>query len=713
MLIGRVILKKILLIIFITTLLASCKFTGTAASSQEVMPEGFKGNLEGLVVGIPKPEGSGLSEVRTVFSADEVKHAVRGFWIPRSDGKKVDAQFIWFDPDNNVAYEKVFNIDPSWKRTTVHFRGKGPLKAGEWKLGVKVGDKFLGKIDFKVVRDSSKIPLKAQIKAFKTEKLTINEAHFLAEKLRDYADGKIDKDSVIKEIPANMAGRKVGLAVSVFRKGELKGLAFSSAKELASSIKGILSMIRPVKDGKASVELSIIHSGIKVSPSIHVVTTKMRQNMGFSMNKDGKTATILPTQIARKQFGDATGLLRQLATDAGLGEDAWKGAKLNAFMTQDFVLADGMLETKELAYSRTIVPVDTVIRDDLVKSVDMAIDWYLNNQLEDGRYMYTFFPSKDFEPNDDWALRNLNGIFVLAEIAKDKKDERLIASVRKVIETFREALVEKDGIKYLDWKKHRPVSSIAGTAFLLGAMVELYVPAYKDDLKKMADGIISLQEKSGKLRTDFYRPLRDIDQLYYPGETLLALIRYYKHSKYEPAKKAVEKAFPFYLEFWDDNKEGPFVPWQIRAYQELYQFSPEKKYADFVFDLMDWMIKRYKPVTAKAGHGREGAFSTQFASTAVYSEGLSQAYALALEVKDKERIELYGKTLKGTLGYLLGLQFKKEDTYWIKRPVKVIGATALRPDINELRLDATYHAISAIHYSTKLVSDKQWNSIVR
>jgi len=128
---------------------------------------------------------------------------------------------------------------------------------------------------------------------------------------------------------------------------------------------------------------------------------------------------------------------------------------------------------------------------------------------------------------------------------------------------------------------------------------------------------------------------------------------------------------------------------------------------------MDWMIKRYKPVTAEAGPGREGAFSTQFASTAVYSEGLSQAYALALEVKDKKRIKLYGKTLKGTLGYLLGLQFKKEDTYWIKRPEKVIGATALRPDINELRLDATYHAISAIHYSTKLMSEKHWNSIVR
>ena len=705
--------KVIIIAILLTAFLTSCKFDDLGKSSSGVMPEGFKGSLEGLVVGIPKSEGSGLSEVRTVFSTDEIKHAVRGFWIPGNNKKKYDAHFVWFDPDGKVAYEKVFNIDPTWKNTTIHYRGKGPLKAGQWKLAVKVGDEYLGKIDFKVVRDSSKIPLKAQIKAFKSEKITINEAHFLTEKLRDFADGQIEKEAFIKEIPSNLAGRKVGLAVSVFRKGELKDIAFSSAKELSSSIKEILSTIRPVKDGKSSIELSIIHSGLKVSASNHVIISKMRENMGFSINKDGKSAAILPTQISRKQFGDATGLLRQLSIDAGLSEDAWKGAEITAFMTQDFVLADDMTETKELAYSRTVVPVDSVTRDDLVKSVDLAIDWYLNNQLEDGRYMYTFFPSKDFEPNDDWALRNLNGIFVLAEIAKDKKNEKLIASVRKVIETFRQALVEKDGIKYLDWKEHRPVSSIAGTAFLLGAMTELYLPAYKDDMKKMADAIISLQEDNGKLRTDFYRPLRDIDQLYYPGETLLAMIRYYKLSKYEPAKKAVEKAFPFYLEFWDDNKDGPFVPWQIRAYQELYQVSPQKKYADFVFDLMDWMLKRYTLVGPEAGHGRDGAFSTQFASTAVYSEGLSQAYALALEIKDQKRIQIYGKALKGTLGYLLGLQFKEEDTYWMKRPGKVIGATALRPDINELRLDATYHSISAIHYSTKLISEKHWNSIVR
>lgn len=674
--------------------------------------EGFSGNLTGLVVGIPGPEAGSLSEVRDALSTGESKHAVRGFWNPVKN--KFDAEFIWYDPDGEISYSKVMNMSPEWTRTTTHFKGNAPLKAGKWSIAVKVDGKFLGKTEFKVVRDESEIPLKAQIKAFNTEKLTINEAHFTAEKIKCFADGKCDKNSIISSISSDISNRKVGLAVSIFRKGVLTDVVFSSSDSYSNSMAQILDAIKPLKDSPSFVELSILHSGIDVSSVEQVVGMKMKQGMGFSISNEGKSASILPTQIARRQIENATELLRQLSTDAGLNESDWKKSRLTAFMTQDFLFGEGMDTTKELAFSRTVVPVESVTRDDMMKSVDMAFDWYLRNQLSDGRYMYTFFPSKDLEPDDDWGLRNLNGIFVLAEIAKDRNDPVKMESVKKAIAIFRTSLKTVNNIKYVDWNKHRPVSSIAGTAFLLGAMSELYDPDYEDDMKMMADAIISLQEENGKFRTDFYRPLRDIDQMYYPGETLLALMRYYRLTKYEPALKAAEKAFPFYLEFWNDkkNQDGPFVPWQIRAFHEVYMVKKEKKYADFVFSLADWMIGRYPPLKSEAVPGRQGAFNSQFASTAVYAEGFAQALALAIEVKDQERIKKYSSVLKGNMGYLLGLQIKTEDTYWIKRPEKTKGAIVFKTDNNELRLDSTYHAISAINYTTKMFNSDQWRSIV-
>lgn len=705
-------LKRILNSLVIITIISMFFFFSSCKKPDDI-PEKFSGNLTGLVIGTPIPgKSGGLKEVRDVFSTEEVNHAVRGSWTPQN--KKYDAEFIWFDPENKKSYTKIMNMSPDWKNTTINYKGSAPMKSGKWTVAVKVDNKFLGKAEFTVVRDRSKIPLVAQIEQFNNEKLTLNEAHFLAEKIKCYADGLCEESSATSDIPESLSKRNVGLAVSVFRKGELTDVAFSSSAKLENAIREIVKSIKIDKDNASSIEISVVHSALNIKPAEQAVTIKMRQGMGFSISKDGKNAMVLPTQIARRQIADATELLRQISIDAGMSENGWQDSKLTAFMTQDFVLADGMDETKETAFSRTVVPIDSVTRDDLVKSVDMAFEWYMKNQIENGRYMYTFFPSKDFEPDDDWGLRNLNGLFVLAEIARNRNNPEMIASVKKAVDLFRGSLKSEKGYKYLDWNEHRPVSSIAGTAFLLGAMIELNDPSYNEDMKLMADAIISLQESNGKLKTDFYRPLRDIDQMYYPGETLLVLIRYYKHSKYEPALKTVQKAFPFYRDFWSkkENQDGPFVPWQIRAYQETYMVTKDKAYAEFVFSLMDWMLDKYTPLGRDAIAGRQGALDTQFASTAVYSEGLSQAYALAIELKDEKRISHYGKVLKGTLGYLLGLQFKKEDTYWMKRSEKVTGAVALRPDINELRLDATYHAISAIHYTTKLLDDKSWNSII-
>ncbi len=702
----------IAVLILLLVLIFGYYFYVESTSAVSDFPADFRGNLKEMFVGLPGHLTSDFTEIRDTFAVDETKHAVQSWWEPL--GRHYDADFIWFDPDGEEVYRTTMNMQPEWRRTFVHFRGPGPMKAGQWTIAIKVEEEYLGKVNFNVVRDMSKIPLKVQLSEFDSEKLSLEEAHLLVERIKCYVEGRCPLSDVHSEIPAELAQRKVSLAVSVFRNGEMKNLEISSAGNLRESLK-ILDRIKVDEENPSAVELSVIHSGIKIPIQKRVVGMHIRQKKGFSLSVGNKQATLLPMDIARQDINEATDLLRQLSVDAGLNEEGWKSkeAELTAFMTQDFALTEKGGQTLEYAYSRSVVPVESVTRDDLIEAVDRAFGWYMTNQLDDGRYMYTYFPDKDEEPDDDWALRNLNGVWVLAEIARDRNDPEMIKSVKRAIDVFRSSLVEKDGIKYVDWKKHRPVSSIAGTAFLLGAMTELYDPSYEKDMRMMADAVISLQEESGKMRTDFYRPLRDIDQMFYPGEALLILMRYYKLKNYEPALETVKKAFPFYREFWNDkaNQDGPFVPWQARAYHEAWEVTKKQEYADFVFELTDWLINRYKPLGREAGHGRAGAFDTQFASTAVYAEGMVQAYALALALGDEKRIETYGRVLKGNLGYLLGLQFKKEDVYWIKRPEKAIGATGMRPDWNELRLDATYHAISAIHYATNLLDDEAWNNI--
>jgi len=709
-------MKKIVLffvMFMFSFVVVSCGEKTVSSATDTIAPES---NLKAVIVGIPNSDSSDLKEITDTFSVEDEKVALRAYW---NAGKKdYSAEYIWVNPEGKVAYSKVMEMKPEWKRSLVYYRGPKPMAAGNWRLDVKVSGKLYGRTTFTVVRERSKVPLVAQIEAFNSEKITLEEAQLLADKIRCFADKKCSAEEAISAVPAALGNKKTGLAVSIFRKAAVTDMVISSAANISAAMKELTGKIKPDETAPASVELSVLHSQMELkNPSEQLLNAKKKAGMGFTLSKDGKSAALLPVYIVRTQIEDGIGVVRQLAVDAGLPEHDWKTAKITVFMTQDFVLSEKMEKAKELAFTRSRVPIESVTRQDLVDAVNLSWGWYLRNQItegeEAGRYMYTFFPSKDLEPNEDWGLRNLNAIFVLAEIAKDQKDPVKIASVKKAIDTFARFLKEGHNGKWLDWPYQRKVHSIAGTAFLLGAMLELEVPGYEDDMKKMADAIISLQQPDGRLLTDFAGQYRDIDQMYYPGETLLALVRYYKKTKYKPALEAVEKAYPFYQDFWNkkDNQQGSFVPWQARAYQEAYSVTKDKRYADFVFQLMDWMLKKYKPLGRDAVPGRQGALNTQFAGTGVYSEGLSAAVRLAREVGDKERVERYTKALRGTMGYVLGLQIKDEDTYWIKRPDKVLGALSMRPDNEELRIDSTYHAISAVHYTSKLFTDAEWKAI--
>ena len=705
-------MKKLLTLVLLVLAFVSCN----KANYEKTETIASESNLKAVIVGIPNSDSSDLKEITDTFPVDAEKVASRTYWNPVK--KEYSAEFIWIDPEGKAVYKKVMEMKPEWKRSLVYYRGPKPMPAGNWRLEIKVGGKLYGKTDFTVVRERSKVPMIAQIEAFNTEKITLADAQLIAEKIRCFANKKCSAEDVVSAVPAELGNKKVGLAVSVFRNAAVTDMVLSSAATLSAALKELTEKIKPDETAPASVELSILHSQMELrNPSEQLLNAKKKAGMGFTLSKDGKSAAILPVNIVRTQIEDGVGVVRQLAVDAGLPEHEWKNAKITVFMTQDFVLSEKMEKAKELAFTRSRVFVENVTRQDLIDAVNNSWGWYLKNQLtegeEAGRYMYTFFPSKDLEPDEDWGLRNLNAIFVLAEIAKDQKDPVKIASVKKAIDTFARFLKEGHNGKWLDWPYQRKVHSIAGTAFLLGAMLELEVPGYEETMKQMADAIISLQQPDGKLLTDFAGNYRDVDQMYYPGETLLILARYYKKTKYKPALDAVEKAYPFYQAFWNkkENQDGPFVPWQVRAYQEAWSITKDKKYADFVFQLEDWMLKRYKPLGSDAEPGRQGALSTQFAGTGVYSEGLSAATRLAREIGDKARYEKYSKALRGMMGYVLGLQFKDEDTYWVKRPDKVRGALSMRPDNEELRIDSTYHAISGVHYTTKLFTDEEWKAI--
>ena len=686
----------------------------TGDSSPQKMAEGAQSPLKNITVGIPAKKG--IDVVRTAFSPKE-KQVLQALWeVQRAS---YDADFVWYDPDGKEVYRKVFPMEKQWTRTLIHYKGATPMKAGKWAVLVQKNGKTLGKVAFDVIRDKSKVPLLAQVKAFKSDKMNSVEVAPIMAAISSFLAGKLTAPQVLADIPQTLASRKLSLAMSIYRENKHIALVFGQGKTLKDSVQQLLGNITAYKGTPADIALFVIHMSAKIPRNPFSVKKKFMKYMGFSLKKGDKSAILLPSTINFRNMQEGLEVLRQLCTDASLSEDCWdKGnVELTAFQAQEFVLLQGSETVKEFAYNREVVPLNTVTRADILKGIKASGDYYIDNQHKDGHYLYMYYPEKGEDPGDAWCLRDLNAVYVYAKIAADNKDAKLMASVKKNIALYRSAIVHQtvNGVDYdfVKWEQPRKDSSVASSAFLLGAMLHANDPAYKSDMKKLSDSILKLQEPSGMWRTDFVKPLREIDQLFFPGETMLAIMEYYKYSGDEKIKAAVAKAFPYYVNFWKDKKEGPFVPWQIRAYAQMYDVDPQQKYADFVFDLADWMLDKFHPLGMEAGYGRAGALNRMYASTGVYMEGLATAYDVAVKAKDAKRVERYARAIHGGSGYALGLQFKAGDTFRYPKPKVIFGGLVMKPFNSEMRLDSTYHSVSALQITYNLFTDQQWSDLTK
>lgn len=234
--------------------------------------------------------------------------------------------------------------------------------------------------------------------------------------------------------------------------------------------------------------------------------------------------------------------------------------------------------------------------------------------------------------------------------------------------------------------------------------------------RQLARHILRSQRKNGSFQS--YWPYKNKKakrrrSIYYPGEAMLGLMRFYKHEPNEKYVEAVARGAGYYIhERWRIIGLELNVPpdaWLMLALNELHKVKPQKDVADYCLKLADgmmndqfladWLIPYpdyrggffpYPPMVTPAG---------------ARIEGLTAAYRLA------QRVNADTKDLRRTIVESARFQIERvirpEFVHLYPNRRRGLGAFRHSPTSNRIRIDFNQHNISGLLISAQIMAESQ------
>lgn len=388
--------------------------------------------------------------------------------------------------------------------------------------------------------------------------------------------------------------------------------------------------------------------------------------------------------------------LERLCQNADMDTDCYKDNNTEIFKYDTYSFKGDRQNNIIDLYRYNILIDENELNNKLIfKSISQSQDWYLNNTNPKTNLLeYQYYPSSDYHSSANNFVRQIAAIWALTELRlfldSNLSDELIINSLDN----------------YLKYKKStgnyaylliNDKSNLAYNAFIINALVNF--PDYPDReilLTDFANGILAMQNDDGSYRTSFTSN-DNIGIDYYPGEAMLSLMKLYKSTGDKRYLDSVNSAFPYYRDYWRENKNTAFIPWHTQSYKLLYEETENPELAGFIFEMNDWLIDKYQ-IRDSEYIDEIGGFPPKNprCPTSSYMEGINDAYAIAIAVNDTYHIEKYNNSIRMGTRFILQTQYNENNTFYISNSPKAIGGFRYSLTSNDQRIDYTQHAISAL-----------------
>jgi AMMECR1 domain-containing protein len=450
---------------------------------------------------------------------------------------------------------------------------------------------------------------------------------------------------------------------------------------------------------------------------------------------DGEQGVLLPhepvtqgllTPRVRNRDEKLKALLREASKRANLGKDAWReeAVAVRRFRATSFgVTQPGGSTAVDMVRGNVLVdgPPDEAR---ILESLKLGGLWLVNTVREDGKFDYEYFPNAGKHSSGYNIVRHAGSVYGLFEMAELAAHEPALRADRGL---YIDAAARAMGYIYDDTRS--PAGDTVGdrrclisdgrcesgsAALTLLTFLSRPDPAdvdaaYRDRIFRAEDpeimegfglALLDMIDKDGRVYFN-YRDSRKYERvpkepLYYPGETMLALLLFHKKTGdgrwLEGARRIGDRQVADYTE----NRFAFPDHWIMQGLHRLWQATREDRYAKTAYAMATHSASEQYPVVWTPFPDYHGAWRrdddlprTTRAGSRL--EAVRRVVHLAWE--DGHDATIWEDLLLMGTDHLSEKQYRPENMWYVPYPDKVIGAYPMGIVDNHLRIDNNQHAL--------------------
>ena len=401
---------------------------------------------------------------------------------------------------------------------------------------------------------------------------------------------------------------------------------------------------------------------------------------------------------------------------------------MDFFKTQG-VFFDGT-NTYNLVKGKRVLGLHDMTPQYLHESAQMAGDYLTRQVHKDGTMVYVYSPRSDTEPDDEYNLtRHAGTAYAMALLYKTYKNPKLLEALQATLDYLVDVQMTDCPMAYAPGETAKCIinevyhghkwTQLGVNALALLAMAE-YMEAAKDTVRywdvsqELAKWIAGTQHEDGSFVQDQDIETNKLDEesyvRYYPGEAAFAIARLYnvassmKLRVQESWKDVAANAMDYIVNRESDVEDDEFANdhWMMYACAEMAPWHWTKSMLQFALRTgrlaqerqirhhEDEMDQDRNGIYSRPAITGEDLQSLSSCASATKSEGLCAVYP-AIQQHAPESAKMILDSVKWGIRYQLGTQYRAEQSIYMKKPWKIMGALAKSIVQTDTRNDYSQH----------------------